>query len=311
MAYTDAFYHGDEQKRSYFEGWYFKHRMGGDVYSFIPGMAVNRNGEKKAFVQTISTRGSAFIGYPFREFAVLPQKRLIRVGENEFSPEGIRLNLESGSLSVKGSIRYSGLTPLERSVYAPGIMGPFSYLSFMECYHGVISLHHTLDGQLAWNGRTVSLSGGAGYIEKDFGRSFPKSWFWYQCGGFSRPGDCVMLALARIPFAGAHFLGILSVSRIGGEEIRLATYYGARLVRLLQTGGRAVAEIAQGRTALRVEIAFREGKMLKAPVLGNMCRTISEVPSCSSRVTLWRGGRVFFRDIGRTAGFEQVGSVNS
>lgn len=307
MAYADRFYHGDGGRRACFEGWYFKHAAEDGVFSFIPGMAAGRDGEKKAFVQVISTKGAAFVEYPFDEFEVVPQKRLIRVGDNLFSPRGVRLDLRSGPLSVRGCLRYSGLTPLRRSVYAPGIMGPFSYLGFLECYHGVLSLYHTLDGRLVWNGETVPLSGGTGYIEKDFGRSFPKSWFWYQCGGFRRPGDCVMFAFARVPFAGVAFPGVLAVCRIAGEEIRLATYYGARLRRLWRNGDRAAAEIAQGRTVLRVEVAGKEGKLLRAPVLGEMSRVIEEYPSCDSRVTLWRDGCVLFRGAGRAAGFELAG----
>lgn len=308
MAYTDAFYHGDTQKRSYFEGWYFKHRVGNNVFSFIPGMAVSRDGNRKAFIQTISAGGSAFIEYPINEFAVVPEKSLIRIGDNHFSPAGIRLNLHTDALTVKGHIRYSGITPLERSLYAPGIMGPFSYLSFMECYHGIFSLHHSLEGQLLWNGQKLSFSGGTGYIEKDFGHSFPKSWFWYQCSNFSRQGDCVMLALARIPFAGLQFLGILGVCRLGGMEYRLASYYDARLVRL-KTGRRTAVIIEQGNSRLVVEITCQNGEELKAPVLGDMSRTILEYPSCQSRVTLIRNNRLLFHDIGRTAGCEQTGSL--
>ena len=52
-------------------------------------------------------------------------------------------------------------------------MGPFSYLSFMECYHGILSMKHSLEGTLSWNGQLIDFTNGIGYLEKDWGSSFP------------------------------------------------------------------------------------------------------------------------------------------
>ena len=46
---------------------------------------------------------------------------------------------------------------------APGIMGWYAFMPFMECYHGVWSMHHRLEGQLTWKGRTSAFRGGIGY----------------------------------------------------------------------------------------------------------------------------------------------------
>ena len=51
-------------------------------------------------------------------------------------------------------------------------MGPFSFVPLMECYHGILSMNHSLKGTLSFQGENLLFTGGKGYIEKDWGHSF-------------------------------------------------------------------------------------------------------------------------------------------
>jgi tocopherol cyclase len=51
-------------------------------------------------------------------------------------------------------------------------MGWFAYVPFMECYHGVLSLDHEVNGRLRLGKRETDFSGGRGYIEKDWAAPF-------------------------------------------------------------------------------------------------------------------------------------------
>ena len=55
----------------------------------------------------------------------------------------------------------------------PGVMGPFSFVPFMECYHGVVNIDHKISGSLMINNEEIDFTDGYGYIEKDWGKSFP------------------------------------------------------------------------------------------------------------------------------------------
>jgi tocopherol cyclase len=46
----------------------------------------------------------------------------------------------------------------------------------------------------AVGGRRVDFSGGSGYIEKDWGRSFPRAWIWAQSNTFTQPGTSFLPA---------------------------------------------------------------------------------------------------------------------
>lgn len=65
--------------------------------------------------------------------------------------------------------------------------------------------------------------------ESNPGRSFPKAYIWTQC--FSTDGT-LMLSVAGIPMAGIRFTGIIGVILWRGKEYRIATYLGARVVKI-------------------------------------------------------------------------------
>lgn len=277
------------------------------MYSFIPGLASGPGGRRTAFLQMISGEESRFFRFPAESFHTDPEKLLVRVGDSVFSAAGADISVSQGGDRVSGRLRYSAFQPVRRSMYCPTVMGPFSYLRFLECSHDIISMGHGLAGVLNVNGKTVDFTGGAGYLEQDAGKSFPKAWVWYQSNCFSRPGDGVMLAAARVPVCRFAFPGLLCVCRVGGREYRLATYYGGRLERISRSGDIVGIAARQGKDRLEIRIRARGGQELRAPFLGDMSRCILEFPCCDSTVRLTRGGKTILEDRGTCAGFEQVG----
>lgn len=258
-------------KNKGFEGWYFKHQKGNDVLAFIPGIA-----ESGAFIQMLSPEGS-------RQFDV-PELRVrggvIYAGDCEFSRRGCRINLPG----VTGEISYGALTPLRSD-----IMGLFKFFP-MECRHGVISMAHTLGGSISVDGEVHVFDGGKGYIEKDSGISFPRSYQWLQCNSFPEPCS-VMLSVAHIPFAGLSFTGCICAIIYGGREYRLATYNGVRI--------RAASEnhicLSQGALLLEADIApSHSGHPLRSPVKGSMSGTIRESSNAAVRIRLWKRGSAVF-----------------
>ncbi|KAK3845014.1 MAG: hypothetical protein J3R72DRAFT_436734 [Linnemannia gamsii] len=117
--------------------------------------------------------------------------------------------------AVHGHFQFPASTqiPLPTSRWRPSIMGFTAYLPFLECNHGVASLHHTIT-----KGRLVALrdskevlgeaklDGGVGYVEKDWGVNFPSIWVWAQANLFeSTPGSSLMISVASIPVLGPDF----------------------------------------------------------------------------------------------------------
>lgn len=302
-------FQGSLRRRGYFEGWYFKLRGAGGVEAAaaIPGVALGERGsqDSHAFVQFIAGGRAEYFRYPLCDFDSGRNIFRVRIGGSEFGREGVRLNLHNENCDITGKLEFSNMVPFPRTLLRPGIMGPLSFVPGMECYHGVVSLRHDISGALEVEGRRVSYDGGVGYIEKDWGRSFPRAWVWVQANGF--PGGASFLfSAAEIPFCGGSFRGFFALLWHEGRLRLFATYTGAKLLRLAEAGGATEAAIA-GR-GMRLEISARPGPggLLKAPKNGAMENVIEESlqASVSVRLTDADGG-VLFEGECASAGLER------
>ena len=275
--------------RNFFCGWYFKCQNHRQTVAFIPAYHI-RDNVKSCSLQVITHRGAWNVEYPFEEFHV--DKNAVKIGANLFSGQGCRLTLCGEGLDVRGELRFEDFLPI-----AYDIMGPFKYVPFMECRHSVFSMKHRVDGHLTVNGTQFAFENGVCYIEGDRGYSFPKEYLWTQC---CFPEGSVMLSVADIPFCGIHFTGIISAIHFAGKEYRIATYLGARAVKIRD--GEAV--IRQGNKTLTVRRLEDRGKPLAAPVGGDMKRTIRESAACKSYYHLQENGKTVFEFTSSKAAFE-------
>lgn len=290
-------FHGTHRRRSYFEGWYLKHDNGLHTLALIPAMHIDAKGNKSASLQVITEYGSDFKEFPICDFSARTDRFAVRLGDNLFCEEGIRLNLKTDRFHIKGALRYFPLTPPPSNM-----MGPFRFLPNLQCNHGVLSLSHRLEGKLHVNGYPFDFRNATGYIEKDWGNAFPRSYLWTQCN-WQEGGDCcVMLSAADIPLLHTSFTGCLCQILYRGRQYRLATYHGVRLVEY--SPRRVVLE--QGKYRLEVTLVQENGHSLLAPDLGEMSRTIRESAVCTVRYGFFKQGETVFDHVGTRASFEYV-----
>ena len=275
--------------RNYFRGWYIKCQGSFRTVAFIPAYHITKH-EKSCSLQVITDEGSWYVDYPIGQFRM--DKNGVTIGPNVFTRQGIKLDIHRPELTVTGKLTFGEFTPL-----AYDIMGPFKYVPFMQCRHSVFSMGHRVDGKLTINGEKVLFDNGVGYIEGDRGDSFPKEYLWTQC---SFPEGGVMLSVAEIPLCGLHFTGVICAIYYRGREYRLATYLGAKAVRI--QNGEVI--IRQGRRTLTVRRLQDRGKPLAAPVGGDMKRTIRESPGCRVYYHYQEKGQTLFRFISEAASFE-------
>ncbi len=311
-------FQGNRKRKNYFEGWYIKavSASGGSSIAFIPGISLNEK-NSHAFVQVINgkTGFTWYFKYPLEDFFYAPDQFAVKVGGNYFSSAGIELDLKSESGYISGRLSFSGQKNYPVSLKKPGIMGWYRYIPFMECYHGVVSMDHQVDGKLSINGKMTEFGGGKGYIEKDWGSSMPDAWIWMQSNHFDQPGISFMLSVARIPWIGNIFTGFLGYLLHHGTLTRFATYTGARIKSLEKTG-RSVTLGIEGRdfyVHVMGEQEERPGNpgALKAPMLGKMERVIHESIDSQLYVSVTdKNGIPVFEDCGSNAGLEMVGDIS-
>jgi hypothetical protein len=187
-------------------------------------------------------------------------------------------------------------------------MGWYRFVPGMETYHGVLSMDHGVSGAITIDGMATVLDGGRGYVEKDWGRSFPSSWIWAQSNDFERPGTSIMLSVAKIPWMTGAFVGNIAGLLVDGSLHRFATYTGARLTRLETGQNEAVVVLADAREELEVHLHGCAALSLKAPVLGSMegrdAESLGGKVDVVLRQTPARGSAVLLAGTGRMAGVE-------
>ena len=286
-----------KNKRSFFEGWYFKHQSKDGSIAFIPGINITKDGTKYSFIQVITKDKSYNINYDFKDFSISQDKLTIKIKDNIFSTKGVILNIRNRNIIIKGRLVYSDITPLKSD-----IMGPFAYFPFMECVHGVLSLNHKVNGSLFINNKEVKFIDAKGYIEKDSGKSFPKTYLWIQCNDFKIEDTSIMVSIADIPFLGFEFKGCIAVVYYKGKEYRLATYNGVKLISYDENG----LIIKRGKYRLEINIKNLSPQSLLAPNGGDMIRTIYENIACSARFKFYKDKNLIFDLESSNTSFEYV-----
>jgi tocopherol cyclase len=307
--WNPALYQGGGARDGYFEGWYFKcvDSRGAHPIALIPGVSHDRSGgTTHAFVQAVRPGGhTVYLEYPAGDFVSDPRRFEIRVGPNIFSSEGITLDIDRDGLRLRAELRFGPWNAWPVSLAVPGIMGPYRFVPRMECYHGVLSMDHTASGALAFGDETLSFDGGRGYIEKDWGRSFPSSWVWAQSNHFGSPGTSVTVSVAKIPWMGSSFVGCIAGVLLDGRLYRFTTYTGAKLTCYERRAGGANVTFADRDFELRVELAGAVPAALKAPRHGRMIARADESLDATLGAILRTGdGEVLLDGIGMHAGVE-------
>jgi len=304
-------YQGWRKSRKYFEGWYFKvvNADESKALAFIPGIAMDENGLKQAFVQVLDGKKRTADYYKFDAADFKPEVKIfeLQIGQNYFSNDVLRLNLPT----AKGELHFTDRTTWPSSFYSPGIMGPYSFVPFMECYHGILSMDHHIEGKLQLEGETVDFTNGRGYMEKDWGKSFPSAYFWMQTNHFSQQGISLKASVAKIPWMGSTFIGFIAGIWLHDRLIQFTTYNGSRLVQSF-AGQQQVRLVFENRNHRLEILAHREkSTLLASPILGLMDGRIEESMTSLIDVKLFdkKSHAVLLSDTGRNAGLDVAGTI--
>lgn len=308
-------FHGQGTRRGFFEGWYVKLVDAGQQarWAVIPGVFRGRDGDvvtDEAFVQVLdgATGRSWYHRYDSAEFAASDRAFEVTVGPNRFNAQGVHLDLPS----LTGDVAFvDSFDPWPVTWRRPGIMGPYAWAPMMECYHGVVSFGHGLSGELHADGITYDLTGGRGYIEKDWGRAFPAGYVWMHSNHLEQAPEASLVAsVAIIPWMRSSFRGFIVGLRLGRQLHSWATYNGSK-ERDLSIDDGHVRWSLEGPSGLLELAAERvRGGLLHAPIRTRMHERVEETLDATLDVRLTDpSGHVVLDSRGTTAGLEVHGDL--
>ena len=306
-------FQGSLNRKNYFEGWYFKHVSSNmeDVWSFIPGIALSAEG-RQAFIQVLNGRtGESHVyEYDVEEFSASSRELNVNLGQSQFTTQGISLDLKNKDRKIYGNLTYTSVEQYPSNLLNPGIMGWYSFVPFMECKHGIVSMAHKLTGGLYIDDNFIDFDNGKGYIEKDWGSSFPESWVWLHCNTFNTSQSSFTFSVAKIPWLGSYFIGFISFLKLEDRFINFSTWSKARIEKLEYVENRLNIRIVNKKYRLEIEALNNQAGPLKAPKLGSMQRIIKETVDASITLKLTdHSGNIIFEDKGIRAGMELIEKI--
>ena len=313
-----AWYQGRREPTPYFEGWYFKLVDPTEAHRYAVIAAVFKtegDDAPHAFVQVNdNVRGKmTYARYPLEAFRAARDRFAVHVGPNFFSDEALRLDLRTDDLRLQGALRFHEIKPWPVTPLAPGAMGWYAWVPRMECYQGVVSLDHVIEGVLEIDGERVDFTGGRGYIEKTWGQSFPSAWIWLQSNHFKDPGVSLFGAISMIPWIGRTFRGFMAGLLHRGTLYRFTTYTGAETEHLAVTPAQIEWVLRDRLYRLALFADRGESIDLRGPSKVDMGVRVPEALNASVEVRLTprHGNRVIFEERGRNAGLEVAGDMES
>ena len=302
-------YHGWGRKHRYFEGWYFKIVDASEqhVFAIIPGISREQGGKSHSFIQILDGKNCRASYHDFSGEDFIPAENgfHIEVANNSFGTNHLHLNLPE----LTGDLKLENITPWPKMLGAPGIMGWYGFVPFMQCFHGIVSLHHSLSGKMKVHGKEVDFSGGIGYGEKDWGTSFPRSYIWVQSNHFDTEEKiCVMASVAHIPWLGSYFIGYIVGFQWDKNLYRFATYTGAQMKAGL---GEQEVYLSFKDRKYRLEIIGHQapGADLVSPLTGEMKGKVNESMQGKLEVRFFEKDKLIFEGTGRNSGMELAGEV--
>ena len=312
-----VWYHGHGKKAPFFEGWYFKCVSADESqkWAFIPGIFKNKAGEKShSFIQVLDGNSGAAHYHRF-EHDVFRAREMdfdVSIGRSRFRIDHIQFDIDDEIGNISGELRFFNQHPWDITLFAPGVMGPFGWLPFLECYHGICSLDHRIEGQLNIYGEEVDFSGGRGYIEKDWGQSFPTGYIWQQSNHFETEGTSLTASFATVPNVGRTFAGFI-VGLWHEQRLYQFTTYNMTTIAYVHVSDSDVKWALQNQNyRLEVEATRAEGGLLLGPEREDMHKRVDETlkSRIQARLIERSSKRIIFEGVGRNAALEVVGDLS-
>ncbi|MBE2187920.1 MAG: hypothetical protein IAE98_00505 [Candidatus Kapabacteria bacterium] len=312
-------YHGSNKRGTFFEGWYYKNVSynGESIVSIIPGVFKSKDKSKEhAFIQFIDGKSNqtTYFRFDINEFRAFQKPFEVQIGNCIFNNREIFIDIRRDDSLTYGHIKLGDLTPWPVTTFSPGAMGWYGFVPTMECNHGVLSMNHKIEGKLLVNDKVYILARGKGYIEKDWGKSFPSAYVWMQSNHFKHKGASFMASIARVPWIIGSFKGLLMGFHLNDKLYKFASYTGAKLEHLEINAEMVNFRVYDSKYVLNVKVKRAAGGLLKAPYEKQMLERVTESLNSEIELELYkfkgRNSELIFSDVAKYAGLEVTGDVN-
>ena len=286
-----------KNKPNRFEGWYVRF-VEEDLKTneaFILAFSTHQD-DPHAFTQYFNgiAKTNNYTKHPLETFAF--KDETVHLEKHRLSEQTFLFSTENHTLNLT----FSNVQKPHRSA--------MSFLRFLplECYQEVIVMEAKATGERTVEGKTTPVRGTI-YIEKTYGRKFPKQWFWLQTHHFDVPEVRLSLAGGSVPTLKYHPFGFFCLVEQGAQTYRFATYNRSKF-NAVDLGDKVVFTIRKGAYNLRLEVSDHDPTALVGPNdYGAMNLTVYESLQSHVKLTLTENDQTLIQATSKTTGFEWMG----
>jgi hypothetical protein len=208
---------GNFERNKYFEGWFQKVYSKEHNASFILiyGYATQNSDDHFGFLQVLIPNQEPEIAYfPKNEVSCDIEQHIFRMGKNLMTTELIRIDING--LRIDLNFKNSQLSRTFKNS-----MGYAYFIPNLPCYHSVLTTAQNVSGEIQHNGVYYTLNNAMGYLEKNWGTTFPESYFWIHAVDPNNPARSLLFSKAKIVWLGKTYIKHVGYLCLDGQQIEL------------------------------------------------------------------------------------------
>lgn len=246
-----------KKSSNYFEGWYTRilDENNGINYAVIFAVTYYEN-DPHAFIQIFdqNKKTNVYLRYPAESFKA--HDGVVFIEENRLSLD--TLKIQSNDYDIDVNMSHHDLLNQKSA------MGFLEKMP-LECYQEVLYLNAQVKGTLKANNEFYIIDGFS-YMEKTYGKNFPKRWFWLQAY-HQETAFSFTLAGGSVPTLFFYKFGFFIIIKYLGKEYAFGTYNFARL-KVSKTGDHVYFVIKKGSYKVMITALSKDAVKLVGPSKG-------------------------------------------
>lgn len=261
---------GDITKCNYFEGWFQKIYIPelNTSIIIIYGFATGNELTKTGFIQLfIPGNDVIHINFPQHQINLSKQKHEVKLGPNYFSTNRIHIEHELVELDIE-------IIPQTKKVPKQNSMGIFYLVPGLPCYHSVLQINSSIQGIIKINNELIQLTHASGYLEKNWGTSFPEKYFWMHAQDPLNSTNQILYSQAEMRWRNKTFIKHVGFIQLNGQSFDLRKIHRKQLVCNVYNSNQLEISINHMGIVLYFDLNEPTNTSFKSPSKGKMTNKI-------------------------------------
>ena len=286
----NRFKHQGKKARDYFEGWYVRlYNNTGDLNLACIFAYTKYHNDPHAFIQVYNGHLGKNTYYRFDINDFEYKDDAVRIQNNLLAVDHLIVATEDTNIDVA----LTRLAPLD----VKSAMGYLSKLP-LECYQEVIFMDGVAEGVI--NGAPFT---GKTYMEKTYGKRFPKKWFWLQANSFDQAMNFT-LAGGHVPTLFFKPFGFFAIIQFDQKEWVFGTYNRAKC-RVRKTENYQFFTLTKGQRKVVIQAKVNKPVCLVGPTdKGLMNLDVFEDLYAAFKIEVFENKELIFETHSNLGGFE-------